>query len=278
MSSKKTGLKRIKTDVFYTHPDIAELCIKELLQVININVYSVIIEPSAGTGSFSNYFHEHKYNLQAYDINPQASYIQKADFFTVKLDQFQGLILFIGNPPFGRQSSLAKKFISHCASIGQTIAFILPKSFKKESQQKCFPKTFHLIRQMDIPSNAFLIENKSHDVPCVFQIWDRKDSPRLISPKLDPVGFEYVNSDNNPDFSIRRVGFYAGTISEDSQKSKESHYFIRLNDNYKSNSQWKQIFIGKFRQHEFTHNNTVGPKSISKQEFTGVINSILIKP
>ena len=51
---------------------------------------------------------------------------------------FQSNLHFIGNPPFGRQSSLAKKFIKHICSCDKTktIAFILPKSFKKDSLKK----------------------------------------------------------------------------------------------------------------------------------------------
>ena len=42
----------------------------------------------------------------------------------------------IGNPPFGRQSSLAIKFIKKSCSFSDTISFILPKSFKKDSMKK----------------------------------------------------------------------------------------------------------------------------------------------
>ena len=78
----------------------------------------------------------------------------------------------VGNPPFGRQSSLAIKFIRYSALFSKSISFILPKSFKKDSLQNKVPLNFHLLCQVDLPKNSFLVNEKEHDVPCVFQIWN----------------------------------------------------------------------------------------------------------
>ena len=61
-----------------------------------------------------------------------------------------GNIHIIGNPPFGRQSSMAIKFIKKCCSFANSISFILPKSFKKDSMKKYFEKHYHLIYEMDL--------------------------------------------------------------------------------------------------------------------------------
>jgi hypothetical protein len=271
---RKTGLHRVTTDVFYTKPEIAQVCLDRVRQHCQISSYDLILEPSAGSGAFSNLLLP--LPVVAYDIAPAHCSIQQADFLTVSLDLFQNKrVLVVGNPPFGRQSSLAKKFIRRSATIAQTIAFILPKSFKKESLRITFPLNFHLIDEMDLPVNSFTVEERPHDVPCVFQIWDRRDHPREIPQKVQPQGFVYVKTTENPDFSLRRVGVYAGTLSDDLNKSVESHYFIRLNHEVKEKLGWKEEFIRRFNQHVFDHNNTVGAKSISKQEFTAVINRIL---
>ena len=95
----------------------------------------LIIEPSAGSGVWTTPLH--MYNLIAFDIQPEGEGIQQTDFLGVDLYAFQSNLHFIGNPPFGRQSSLAKKFIKHICNCEKTltIAFILPKSFKKDSFQ-----------------------------------------------------------------------------------------------------------------------------------------------
>jgi hypothetical protein len=86
--------------------------------------------------------------------------------------------------------------------------------------------------------------------------------------KVDPKWFTFVKKEETPDYSIRRVGVYAGKIDTDIEtKSIQSHYFIHLNDQVDKN-----LFIEKYKQIQFEDNNTVGPKSISKQELIAKVN------
>ena len=55
------------------------------------------------------------------------------------------------------------------------------KSFKKFSMQKCFPINWHLMEQFEIPDNSFVIQGKSHNVPCVFQIWEKRDENKSVA-------------------------------------------------------------------------------------------------
>ena len=142
----------------------------------------------------------------------------------------------LGNPPFGRQSSLAIKFIKLSSKYCDSISFILPKSFKKDSLKKHFPVKFHLLCEYDLPENSFLVDDKIHDVPCVFQIWEKKDVNREIPEKLLPIKFKFVKKQDPHDISFRRVGVYAGNISRDTEsKSIESHYFIKFNNKLDDN-------------------------------------------
>jgi hypothetical protein len=180
----------------------------------------------------------------------------------------------IGNPPFGRQSSLAIQFIKKSAEFAHSISFILPKSFKKDSMQKHFPANFHLEFQADIESKSFLQDGKPIDVPCVFQIWQKREEERQVIDKLDadPDIFQFVKQDEQPDISFRRVGVNAGTIDDKEldKKSFQSHYFIKFGPAIN-----KKEFIEKMRQIEYTHDNTVGPKSIGKQEIIREINQLV---
>ena len=47
-----TGLKRNTIDKYYTKNDVVELCIKSIKDTIQIQKDDLIIEPSAGNGSF----------------------------------------------------------------------------------------------------------------------------------------------------------------------------------------------------------------------------------
>ncbi len=273
MSKKSTGLKREITDAFYTLPEVAIECIEFTKKLVKgFKKYDLIVESSAGNGSFSDFFHKnYPEKLVAVDINPKKKYIQKLDFLDYDTGDFNGKILCIGNPPFGRQSSLAKQFIKKCSEFSTIIAFILPKSFKKESMQKCFPLNFHLIGELDISLNSFCVDKESYNVPCVFQVWRKKKSEREVSTRQIPNGYTFVKKSQDPHFSIRRVGGTAGKIDRNyDEKSEESHYFIRLDD-----ENFMEEFENKYNNIEFETNNTVGPKSIGKYEFIRYINDVL---
>ena len=262
-----TGKNRNTIDKFYTNPSIVEKYIEKFKPYLEDD--DLIIEPSAGSGVWTSPLH--MYNLLAFDIQPEGENIQQMDFLQVDLNTFQSNLHFIGNPPFGRQSSLARKFIKHITSCERTktIGFILPKSFKKDSFQKTFPPNFHLEYQDDVGKDAFLANGKPYDVPCVFQIWIKRDYEREMPVKLDPIGFTFVKKGENPDYSLRRVGVYAGVISKDIEdKSEQSHYFIKVEKN-------SDLFVLKYQNIVWELNNTVGPNSISKPEFIREINKLV---
>ena len=269
----QVGLDRDTKDAFYTKPQVALDCIAKLREVLDIDKYDVIMEPSAGSGSFSNYFNNNGYNTLAYDIDPKEDYILQQDFLELEDEFLSGQkVLVIGNPPFGRQSTLAKKFIKKCSKFSKVIAFILPKSFKKQSFQSVFPPKFHLVYEYALPNDAFTVDDVSHHVPCVFQIWKRKKTYRHVDAWEEPRRFKYVKIDEDPDYALRRVGVYAGRIHDIvDDKSQQSHYFIKLNDDVD-----KEWFLERFNRIVFETDNTVGPKSISKKEFTKAINEVLI--
>jgi predicted RNA methylase len=256
------GLKRDAIDKFYTNVNYANKCIMTIKTHLEINYQDLIIEPSAGNGSFILGIKELTCNNLFYDIDPENNEILKQDYLLLDLQQFKDKIIHvIGNPPFGRQSSTAIKFIKKSAEFANSISFILPKSFKKESMKSKFPLEFHLIFEEDVPSYSFLVNEKEYDVPCVLQIWKKYDEKRLQQIKQVPVGFEFVKIFETPDISFRRVGVYAGKIDIGVNKSEQSHYFIKFTNNKSIEENLLNLKKIKFKD-----NNTVGPKSISKQE------------
>lgn len=228
MSKQETGLSRQTLDKFYTKPEIVKLCIKYLHEHIKINDTDLIIEPSAGNGSFIEEIKKINCKHMFYDIEPQHPEIHKQDYLLFDAP-LHNAIHILGNPPFGRQSSLAKKFIKKSAEFCNTIAFILPKSFKKDSLQKTFPLSFHLLCSIDLPDKSFLVGGNEHDVPCVFQIWQKQIHNRNLLPILEPRGFQFVKRTETPDISIRRVSVNAGKIDKNyGDKNEETHYFIKF--------------------------------------------------
>tara|TARA_B100001063_G_scaffold247349_1_gene292985 strand:- start:3459 stop:4319 length:861 start_codon:yes stop_codon:yes gene_type:complete len=271
---QQKGLNRNTIDKYYTCYSVVNLCIVMIEKYIKIDRNDIIIEPSAGNGSFINNIKSLTDNYKFYDLEPEHDEILKQDYL---LGNYQDIkkkynkIHIIGNPPFGRQSSLAIKFIKKSCEFCNTISFILPKSFKKDSLQKAFPLNFHLIYEFDLPNNSFIVDGKEHDVPCVFQIWEKKSTNRIITKKIEPNNFVFVNKNDNPDISFRRVGVNAGNVDINiKEKSEQSHYFIKFTND-------KPIFdnINELSKIKYKFNNTVGPKSISKQELIKEFNMFI---
>tara|TARA_Y100000591_G_scaffold154471_1_gene132917 strand:+ start:1251 stop:2075 length:825 start_codon:yes stop_codon:yes gene_type:complete len=272
---QSTGLKRKNTDKYYTKIEVVNECINILKKNIKISNNDLCIEPSAGNGSFINNIKSIFKKYKFYDLEPENNEIIKQDYLDFdinKINETFDKIHIVGNPPFGRQSSLAIKFIKKSAEYCDSISFILPKSFKKDSLQKHFPLHFHLIYEYDLPEKSFIIDNKEHNVPCVFQIWLKKNINREVQEKLKPNKYTFVKINENPNISFRRVGVYAGKIDTNIEdKSIQSHYFIKF-----ENDIFTEDLLKKLNNIEYScKNNTAGPKSISKQELIKEFNKII---
>ena len=264
------GLKRNTIDKYYTKDSVVHICLDLFKENIKIDPDDLILEPSAGNGSFIPGIKKITNNFKFYDLEPNNDEIIKQDYllydYTECKKNFRKIHI-IGNPPFGRQSSLAIKFIKKSCEFCDSISFILPKSFKKESFKKKFPLNFHIVFEIDLPDNSFLVDGVEHNVPCIFQSWEKKETNRNVTEKLDPINFRFVEKTENPDISFRRVGVNAGKIDKNiEEKSIQSHYFIKFTN---------VTDINKLSNITYEFNNTVGPKSISKQELIIKFNPLL---
>ena len=272
MSIQTKGLKRNTIDKYYTKKIIVELCLNLVKQYLSIEPDDLIIEPSAGNGSFISSIKSLTNNYIFYDLEPENIEIIKQNYLTCETSTFKEFkkIHIKGNPPSGRQSSLAIKFIKKSCEFCHSISFILPKSFKKDSLKKIFPLKFHLILEIDLPNKSFLVDGSEYNVESVFQIWEKKDFDRKDIQKIEPQNFKFVKKSDNPDISFRRVGVYAGKIDTNIDKNIQSHYFIKFTNNktIPENVNFLKTIL-------FNHNNTVGPRSISKQELIKEFNAVL---
>ena len=271
---QKTGLKRVTNDKFYTASFVVKKCIDLVKKHIDIQKNDMCIEPSAGNGSFINDIKTLFKNYRFYDLKPENAEIIEQNYlefdYNVIIKKPNSKIHIIGNPPFGRQSSLAIKFIKKSCEYCDSISFILPKSFKKNSLKKHFPLNFHLICEYDLPKNSFIIDKNDYDVPCVFQIWIKKDIERTLPKKLITNKYNFVKKTDEHDISFRRVGVNAGYISKETEdKSIQSHYFIKFD------TELTDVLFNKLKNSNYDcKNNTCGPKSISKQELIKEFNKL----
>jgi hypothetical protein len=177
--------------------------------------------------------------------------------------------LVIGNPPFGQQNSLAVRFINHAATFADTIAFIVPLSFKKDSVKNMLNPNLHLRSEVVLPKNSFTLEGEDMDVPCVFQIWDYKKEARVKPAVVKVNAFSFVSKLEAPDLYIQRVGGRAGHAGTDwADRSAQSNYFVKVDLSIISPAKLVDLVNGlKFPSKDWS----VGPRSLSKQELLSVL-------
>lgn len=259
MGITKSGKQKDSLDRFYTKPEVALKCINFFEIFFKLNKFDLIIEPSAGKGSFSDYLP----NCLAYDIFPQNDNIIKKDFLKIDTKAFENQkVLVIGNPPFGQQAREAFKFIGKSSIFADVIAFILPLSFKKKSYYNKMPKYFYCLAEKILDENSFLFNGQDYSLPCVFQIWERCEKERkLLRIKKSTKYFSFVDK-NEADFRIQRVGGNAGHAYLDLNAAASSNYFLKNSSNF-SNDEIVDI-INNLEYNEI--NWTCGPKSLSKDD------------
>ena len=267
MSTSK-NLNKDHLDRFYTKPSVVD----ELLKIISVKDYDVVVEPSAGTGNWSSKIED----CVAIDVAPEHPDIMKGDFlkddFLFEEMKEENSILVIGNPPFGKMGKSAVDFFNKAAEFADTIAFILPRSFRKETLRRRLDKNFHLIKDIDLyKKDYFIFEGNDWNTSCVFQVWIRGTEKRDVKSikAIKPIGFSYVKRDG-ANLVVRRVGGAAGRAFADRIKDRaiEGNYFLKVDEP-------KNIAI-TINNHRFSPDvyDTVGPASLTKGELTSFINSI----
>ena len=210
-------------DKFYTNQDVSKKCLDKIAETYKWDSWDLIIEPSAGNGSFLLQIPSS--NILGIDLFPEHDTIVKQDFLTYVPD-IKGRIIVLGNPPFGKISSLAIKFFNHAATFAHSIAFIIPRTFRRVSVQNKLNMNFHLIHDEEIPIKPCAF-NPPMMVKCCFQIWEKKETPRLLinintsHPSWEFLGLGPKDTKGQPtppqgaDFAIRAYGGKCGEIVEE---------------------------------------------------------------
>ena len=96
---RTTGLKRARTDKFYTKNKVADKCIEAVKQHLpSDNIF--IIEPSAGNGAFVQQIKTLTNSFAFYDIEPDHEEVIKQDFLELDFRSLnmQQVICFYRQP------------------------------------------------------------------------------------------------------------------------------------------------------------------------------------
>ena len=223
-------MAKIENDKYYTSPELAKYCVEKTKEIIGDENITEYIEPSAGSGVFLDYLDK---PYLAYDIEPEDDRIQKQDWLENNLTYKKGRCV-IGNPPFGNRNTLSVKFYKKSVLAGDYIAFILPLSQFKNSNQLY---EFDLIYSEDLGVKHYT----DRDLHCCFNIYKRKDDGNLNKKKKVKLNDLYIEENRRTGHQINNVNdfdygictFGAGIIGKVpkyiGQYAKEM-YFKIIND------------------------------------------------
>jgi len=212
-------------DQFFTKPSVALECVKALDAYMSSSINSWLwVEPSAGSGVFFDLMRHPKIGL---DIMSQRADITQTDFLSWHPGTVRRKIAVVGNPPFGKNASLARRFFDHAASFADVVAFIVPRTFEKPLFVNRLNRHMHRVHAQILDECSFEFENAPYSVPTAFQIWERRTAVRpLIESVRTHRDFDFVTKPF-ADFAFQRVGARAGLVSlEGLAKSPQSHYFM----------------------------------------------------
>jgi len=279
---KNNDVKNVREeglDKFYTIPTISKQCIDKVDELCDIAKYDLIVEPSAGNGSFLNQIPSNK--KIGIDISPEQPNIIKQDFFDYSPPTTSSNILVLGNPPFGRISSVAIKFFNHSAKWANVIAFIIPRTFRKISVQNKLDTSFHLVYDEDIPTSPCSFSPKMM-VKCCFQIWEKKEIKRQIIElpvthpdweflKLGPLDDKgQPTPPSGADFAMRAYGGKIGEIRTtglNELRPKSWHWF-------KVNIDKKEL-IERFSKLDYSNSvNTARQNSMGRGELVSLYSNV----
>ena len=169
-------------DQFYTHPLIAKRFVEKIDEIYDLSSFDHVVEPSMGEGFIYDLLPEHRIGLDIeknhpdclegdfLEWNPEKSGIEYEPLFGIRPN-----IIFVGNPPFGKSSSLAIEFFEHCAKYSDDICFIIPRTWEKFSVHNRLPPDFGLYYEAILPEYAFVHNGNPYPVNCVAQCWSRND-------------------------------------------------------------------------------------------------------
>ena len=257
-------------DQFYTNKDVALKCYNKLNEIVNVNEYDLHLEPSAGSGSFFHIMDNTK--KIGLDIEPKEKDIIRMNFFDYTPEKDKKYLV-LGNPPFGKVSSLAVKFFNKSAEFADCIAFIIPRTFKRVSIQNKLDLDFHLVYNEDLPITPCCFTPKM-TAKCCFQIWIKKQTARKkITFDKTHCNFRFLKhgpKDNknqptpprNSDFVIKAYGGNCGEIMDTDLEllRPKSWHWIKSNIEI-------ELLKDRFRQLDYSMSkDTVRQDSIGQQE------------
>ncbi|MEN9752360.1 MAG: hypothetical protein RL670_51, partial [Actinomycetota bacterium] len=229
----KLGNRRVTgKEQYYTPSDLAAELVSLVAEAVGGLAGKTVLEPAGGTGAFIAAAEAAGASeIHSFDIEPLHGSVAKADFLTQNLS-LRGAVA-ISNPPFGRNNSLSIPFFNKAAEYADTIAFIVPRSWRKWSVINRLDPNFRLTFDRDLQINyvdaAGKLISKKRALNTCFQIWQRSEQARGQLAVRDN-GFITKTSPELADISLTIFGYGCGSVrTVFERRPNTTQMFLKLN-------------------------------------------------
>ena len=168
-------MAKIHNDKYYTPNNVVRKVIQVLEKdVMPIEKFSRIIEPSAGAGAFLKHLPK---KTIGYDIEPQSEGIIKADYLKQNIPYMKNSLV-ISNPPFGNSGNMHTEFIKKSMEHSDYVAFVLPGDMYKKDKFE----DIELFKSYMLPE----VKYSGVKLKCCFNIY-RKRKKKLKEKRIKNV-------------------------------------------------------------------------------------------
>jgi predicted RNA methylase len=269
----KRGNTRVTgKEQYYTPKNLAAELTRLTSRFVPDLATRTVIEPAGGTGAFIEAAAALGVkDVISFDIEPLHAAVRQGDFLAANLS-VRGAVA-ISNPPFGRNNSLSIPFFNKAAEYADTIAFIVPRSWRKWSVINRLDRNFALVHDADlkidyVDSADHPISRKLRLATC-FQIWQRQPSTRPLV-KVRDMGLVAKVKPAEADVSLTVFGYGCGAVKTEFERvPNTTQMFLKLT-HPKALIALRAVDFSRF------YRNTAYTEALSLQEVNFLLNEYIL--
>ena len=244
-------------------------------QVVSLPKNGKFCVPGAGFGTYIYALIEHGVkpeNIWAVELSPKyadfgalmftrlgVNYIE-TDFLTwdpgVKFDAI------VGNPPYGRNTSLAVKFLNKAIELTDNVHYVLPRSFRKPSILNRVHPNLHLTEDLDVADETF----GGKIITCL-QRWELREDvrPRIQTRSTHP-DFKFVPREEANLFVGRMGAGPSGKVlTENFVHYATTHFFLSVTEEVRD-----RLILLAPKFYAQARKSVVGVPNLSKNEMIAI--------